>query len=156
MTGAPGAFVQVPDDPSLMMTTAITIDAWINQNTLGGRIIDKATSNEGYLMDVIADRLRFFIGSDAVLSDPLPAGQWVHVAGVFNGNGLGVYVNGALSVESVTMGHSILPNNVPVRIGIDQGGGSQFIGMLDEPRIFNRALSADEIAALFWQGTNCQ
>jgi concanavalin A-like lectin/glucanase superfamily protein len=157
LNGAPGAYAEVANAASLQITGSITIDAWINQTALGGRIVDKATPNDGYMMDVIADRLRMFIGTDAVLTpNPLPAGMFVHVAGVFNGNGLGVYVNGALQAESVTFGHSIISNDMPLHIGSDSGGGSQFVGLIDEPRVFNRALSADEIARLFWQGTNCQ
>jgi hypothetical protein len=156
LDGGATSYVEVADDPSLMMTTGITIDAWTFQNQLGGRIVDKSTANEGYMLDIVSDRLRMFIGTDAVLSDPLPAGQWVHVAGVFNGSGLGVYINGALSAETVTRGSAILPDTVPVRIGAQASGvGSEFIGMIDEPRIFNRGLTADEIAALYWQGQNC-
>jgi hypothetical protein len=126
LSGGPGAFVLVPNDPSLQITGSITIDAWINQPALGGRIVDKATSNDGYMLDVVADRLRMFIGTDAVLTpaNALPAGMWVHVAGVFNGNGLGVYLNGALSAESVTNGHAIISNDMPVHIGADATGSS--------------------------------
>jgi hypothetical protein len=157
LSGAPGAFVEVPNSSSLQITGPITIDAWIEQTALGGRIVDKATANDGYMLDVVADRLRMFIGTDAVLTpaNALPAGMFVHVAGVFNGTGLGVYVNGALSAESTTNGHAIISNDMPLHIGADANGGSEFPGMIDEPRIFNRALSADEIAQLFWQGTNC-
>jgi hypothetical protein len=83
--------------------------------------------------------------------------MWVHVAGVFNGTGLGVYINGALSAESaVPPGRTITPNTLPLHIGADSGGDSQFVGVIDEPRVFNRGLTADEIQLLFWQGQNCQ
>ena len=156
LNGGAGSYVLVPNAPDLNITGPITIDAWINQTALGGRIVDKATANEGYLMDVIAGRLRMLVAGEAALSEPLPAAMWVHVAGVFNGTGIGVYVNGALSSESVTHGSTIPTSNLPLHIGADANGGSQFPGMIDEPRIFNRALTADEITLLFWQGTNCQ
>jgi hypothetical protein len=158
LNGASNAFVTVPHDPSLMMSGAITIDAWINQASLGGRIVDKASANgsDGYLLDVIGDKLRMYIATDAIVSqNPIPAGMWVHVAGVFDGNGLGVYINGALDSNSLTNGHALIPNTLALRMGEDSGGGSNFIGEIDEPRIWNRALSADEIAQLFWQGQNC-
>ena len=159
LNGNIGAYVEVPHDASLMIGGPITIDAWINESALGGRIVDKAQAfgNNGYLLDILGGHLRMFIGTDQILStDPLPAGMWVHVAGVFNGNGMGVYINGALSAESVTAGHAIISNSLPVRFGADSNGDSQFVGVIDEPRIFNRALTADEIALLFWQGTHCQ
>jgi hypothetical protein len=159
LNGGFDAFVTVPHSASLMVGGPITIDAWINEPALGGRIVDKATAfgSDGYMLDIVGDRLRMFIGTDAVQSSsPVPTGMFVHVAGVFNGNGLGVYINGALSAESVTSGHAIIPNTHAVHIGSDSNGNSQFVGVIDEPRIFNRALTADEIALLFWQGTNCQ
>jgi hypothetical protein len=158
LSGASNAFVEVPADPSLMMSGAITIDAWINQTSLGGRIVDKASANgsDGYLLDVIGDKLRMYIATDAIVSqNPIPAGMWVHVAGVFDGNGLGVYINGALDSNSVTNGHALIPNALSLRMGADSGGGSNFVGNIDEPRVWNRALTADEIAQLFWQGQNC-
>ena len=104
LTGAIGAYVEVPHSADLMMSGAITIDASISEPALGGRIVDKAQAfgSNGYLLDIIGDKLRMFIGTDALVeSDPVPSGMFVHVAGVFNGSGLGVYINGALSAESV-------------------------------------------------------
>jgi hypothetical protein len=153
-----GAYVQVPHDPSLMMSGAITIDAWINEPVLGGRIVDKATAfgNDGYLLDIVGGQLRMFVGTDSVLSPgQVPAGMWVHVAGVFNGSDIGVYINGALAADHPTSTTAIPANTLQLHIGADSGGDSQFVGQIDEPRVWNRALSADEIAQLFWQSSNC-
>ena len=46
-------------------------------------------------------------------------------------------------------------NSLPLRLGGDNSGGSLLKGMIDEPKIFNRAVSAAEVQTLFWQGTNC-
>ena len=156
--GVLGAYVEVPDDASLDMTGAITIDAWINSSTLGGRIVDKITAfnNDGYLMDLWFGRLRMFVGQDAISSDvELPAGMFTHVAGVFDGSSLRLYVNGAPAGVSMTSGSPIPVNALTLRMGADSTGGSLFNGVIDEPRIFNRALSATEIESLVWQTTNC-
>ena len=76
--------------------------------------------------------------------------------GVYNGSTLAVYVNGVLSNEIPTAVTSIPLSDNSLRIGADSTGGSLFNGIIDEPRIFDRALSADEIATIFYQGTNCQ
>jgi len=156
LTGALGSFVTVPDDPSLMLTGAVTMDAWIFQDALGGRIIDKATANgsDGYMMDVTGEVVRLFVSDHWILSaDPVPAGMWTHVAGVFDGTNLGVYINGVLSAEGTSPG--IVPNHVPLHIGSDSNGFSNFVGNIDEPRVWGRALTADEINSIFWQGTHC-
>jgi hypothetical protein len=155
LTGAPGSFVEVPADPSLMLNT-FTLDAWISQTALGGRIIDKALANgrEGYMMDVAGSQLRLFMSGEQILSSgPLPAGMFTHVAALYDGANMAVYINGALSAESAA--GALTPSTVPLHIGADSNGGSQFVGMIDEPRVFNRALTADEVALLFWQGQNC-
>src|SRR5262249_25649066 len=153
-----GAFVEVPSNPSLMMSTAFTMDAWINPSALGGRIIDRATAGgfDGYLMDVAGQWLRCYISGDQVVSAAtLPVGIWTHVAAVYDGANLGVYINGVLDTEKPTFVTSINPNSLTLRIGRDSNGGSLCPGSLDEPRVFNRALSADEVGTLFWQNANC-
>jgi hypothetical protein len=51
---------------------------------------------------------------------------------------------------------SITANTHPLRIGADSNGGSMMPGTIDEPRVWNRALSAAEIAEIYWQSSNCQ
>ena len=154
----PGSFVDVPNAASLQITSAITIDAWISMTAPGGRIVDKVTafSSDGYMMDMAGDRLRLYVGGDFLTSvDPVPTGTLTHVAGVYNGTTLALYVNGVLSAENATWAASIPVNARSLRIGADSDGSSLFNGVIDEPRVFNRALSAAEIDQLFWQSTNC-
>ena len=158
LNGATEAAVVVPDDPSLMMSTAFTIDAWINPMALGGRIVDKAAAfgNDGYLLDLNGPFLRLWVSGDEVDSvDPLPAGVFTHVAGVFDGVNMSVFVNGGLQATKPTAVTSVSPNTNPVFFGKDSRNGSAFMGVIDEPRIFNRALSVTEVAQLYWQTTNC-
>jgi hypothetical protein len=158
--GNTGSFIQVPDDPSLQMTTGMTIDAWINQPVLGGRIVDKITafSNDGYILDMFGANVRLIIGgNDMTSADQVPAGIWTHVAATYSSDGhMAIYINGAPSGEKMISPGAIPTNNLALRMGADSDGGSLFIGGLDEPRMFNRALSAAEIATLFWQTSNCQ
>jgi hypothetical protein len=158
----PGSFVEVPDSASLDLTTGITIDAWIRpSDDLGGRIVDKisAFGGDGYLLDVIGSRLRLQIGGGAaaVSQNPLPLPptfapvNFIHVAGTFDGATLSVYVNGELA-GFANIGGTIPVNDLPLRIGADSGGGSLFSGVIDEARIFDHALSGDEIHGLYQQG----
>jgi hypothetical protein len=161
--GMTGSFIEVPDDASLDLTSEITMDAWINTSQPGGRIFDKISAffNDGWLLDLIGDRVRIIVGGASVQSDtPIPVGQWVHVAGTFSFSGgmsrVAVYINGALAGEAFSPQPSIPVNTRGLRFAADSDGGSLFIGEIDEPRVFSRALSADEIATLMWQTTNCQ
>ena len=51
---------------------------------------------------------------------------------------------------------AFIPTNTQrLRIGADSNDGSLFVGAIDEPRIFGRALTGDEIRTLFQQATGC-
>jgi len=127
---------------------------------LGGRIVDKITAfgSDGYLLDVNDGQLRLYLGGDQISTTGagLPAGIFTHVAGVYTGTSIALYINGVLAAERPTPLTAITVNNHPVRIGADSNGGSLTVGIIDEPRIFNRGLSAAEVAQLHWQTTNCQ
>jgi hypothetical protein len=75
---------------------------------------------------------------------------WHHIAIVKSGNtgaNLSIYIDGVLdSVSSV--GSVSVPSGTK-RMGQDGGFGNWFQGLLDEVRIYNRALTASEIAAIY-------
>ena len=152
----------VPDAPALDATTGLTIDAWINTAIdvvePTGRIVDKVNpfQEDGYLLDLVGGRLRMQVGRSAALTGVLAtAGTFTHVAGVYDGTRIALFVNGVLATE-VTTSMDIIPvNDLAVRIGGDAGGGSPFSGIIDEPRIVNRGLSNAEVQTLFDQYAVC-
>lgn len=84
---------------------------------------------------------------------PISAGQWYFIAGVREGKTLKLYVNGELkSVKTDTIwGKS---EGYPFYIartnaGLDWYEGERFNGVIDEVRVYNRALSDEEIRALY-------
>ena len=76
---------------------------------------------------------------------------WYHVAGVYNASArtLDIYVNGVLNngTLSGTVPASQINSAVNVNIGRRSGGGFYFNGVIDDVRIYNRALSQAEIQA---------
>ncbi len=90
------------------------------------------------------------------LSARLPHGCWYHYTFTRSGRNLSIYVNGELS-RTVTSANSIHdytnPNSV---LGIGNGecftrgcGDQSFNGSIDELRVYNRALTADEVSMLY-------
>jgi hypothetical protein len=153
--GTTNSYVLVPDSPTLDLTAAITIDAWIDATVLGGRIVDKITAGgqDGYMLDTYVGYLRFIIGNAILTSNaPLTAGTWTHVAGVYDGSHMTVYIDGIAAGTAPTTVTAIPSNNLQLRIGADSSGGSLFTGAIDEVRIFGRALSLGEIQAIAQQG----
>jgi len=160
LDGATSSHVTIPDSPSLEITGAITIDAWINSSTLNGRIVDKITAfgTDGYLLDLVGGQLRMIVQGDGLSSPgPLSPGVFTHVAGVYDGSSLSLYLNGVLVATKATGVTAIPVNSDPLNIGVDSAGGSNFTGIIDEPRIFGRALSAAEIAGIVQaEAAHCQ
>lgn len=86
---------------------------------------------------------------DANIPYTLPAAQWTHVAAVFTAavGRAEYYVNGT-SIGSIGgFGTSVNTSSAPLQIGTRNGLASvAFDGLLDEVRLWNRALTAQEIA----------
>jgi hypothetical protein len=156
--GTIDSFIEVADAPDLNPATGITIDAWVNPTSGTGRIIDKITAfgADGYLLDLQGGQVRFDVGGDMLFTDQtIPGGVYTHVAGTYDGSTIAIYINGALAVTRSTPVTSIPTNTQRLRIGADSNDGSLFVGAIDEPRIFNRGLTGDEIRTLVQQATGC-
>jgi hypothetical protein len=94
--------------------------------------------------------------SKIIANETLAPGQWHHVAVVFDGTKpsdktLSIFINGKLAAHSATAS-TVGPNiqtAVPFTIG-SRTGGSNIIGTtaIQDLRLFNRALTAEDITAL--------
>jgi len=79
----------------------------------------------------------------------VPDGTWTHVAATVEGNKATIYINGVKDAEQPKSGAA---SNVPFPVGIGMAcEHGIFRGILDDVRIYKRALSADEIRALVEQ-----
>ncbi len=77
-------------------------------------------------------------------SSGLPINGWTHLAGTYDGSTQRLYVNGAL-VASQDISGLITTSNGVLRIGGNAVWGEYFQGLIDEVRVYNRALSVFEI-----------
>jgi len=78
-----------------------------------------------------------------------PVGQgWKHYVVVKSGNEYSVYIDGVLQGRA-TNSTNIGGTTNEFRIGMWSGSGQIWNGLIDEVRIYNRALSAEEVLALF-------
>ena len=73
------------------------------------------------------------------------------VAVVEGGRTVSFYANGA-SVGGGTLSSSIAANSKPLRIGLRHDGNRGFDGLIDDVRVYNQALTASEVDALYQQG----
>ncbi|MEK7753431.1 MAG: LamG-like jellyroll fold domain-containing protein, partial [Acidobacteriota bacterium] len=74
--------------------------------------------------------------------------QWHHVAAVYDGASIVLYIDGAASTPVPCSGN-IVPKANTLKLGWEDGWNSQrYKGKMDEVRVYNRALAPAEIALL--------
>jgi hypothetical protein len=157
--------VLVPDSPSLRFTNAMTIEAWINPRTSGSyhEIISKwfGVANQlSYTATIEPPGTAYFlVSSDGKTTtsnvnyivlrsvNTVPLNQWTHFAVTYDGVSIKIYLNGALENQAA-WNKGIFPGTSPLLIGAAYNQ-SLFNGLIDEPTLYNRALSADEIQAIY-------
>ncbi len=159
------AYVQAAAIAAQDPTTAGSLDAWVYLNQLPSQvghamsIIVKGGNTTDFNLQVFDSGSgdRFYLQIAANTNVPsttiVQTGRWYHVAGTWDSTvGLKIYVNGVLENTNpalVTRGQS----GQPMRIGDDIVFGPRlFNGLIDEPQIFNRALTASEVQAIFDAG----
>ena len=138
------------------MTEQITLAAWVNTNdTDNGQhnpYITKGDQTYG-LKHANNNSMEFFIyeGGWHTLQfsvDDSFNGVWHHVAGTFDGTQLKLFIDGGL-VGTLDYSGSIATGTYPVNLGRNsQNTDRLYEGVLDEVRIYNRALPEGEVLYL--------
>ena len=155
-------YVDIGNAANLNPTNAITIAAWFNTSmtNVSQYIVGKDNLPTGtlqYFLRVQAGgKLRMAVRTNVenyLTSAPaINANTWYHITGVYDGTSLRLYLNGQLLGAPLAAAGAMANNGVNVRIGTKQDGLLPFKGVLDEVEIYDRALSAPEVLALY-QGT---
>ena len=158
-------YVDLGNPVSLRLTGSMTLSAWINSSTFpvdDAAIISKRqSSNTGYQLDTTIDTGPRTIGlkiTDGAGNNvarygttAIAVNTWYHVAGVYDAANrtLNVYVNGQLVNGTLvgTIPAAQLDSNQNVNVGQRPGraGNYNFAGVLDDVRIYHRALTQAEI-----------
>ncbi len=147
------------------LTTA-TFSAWINIDAYATwqRVFDFGTGTDNYMFLATQytgtspnnQKLRFAIRTPSVgeqgiqSSVAIPTGVWTHVAVVLNGSTGTLYVNGEQVGQNtnMTLDPSVLGNTTQNYLGKSQWNDPYFVGKIDDFRIYTRALTSSEVAAM--------
>lgn len=141
---------------STLNVSNITVESWVNYDsgwpvgaTIAGR--DDSTNRVWSFYQFDSSTLRFFvfIGDVAKIKDtslsPVP-GQWYHLVGTYDGSNVRIYINGKDVGSPTAATGNIDTDAADIRIGDDLATSHvNWKGLIDEVRIYNRALSAEEI-----------
>jgi hypothetical protein len=168
-----GGWVGVADDgntPELRPERKLSVAAWINiaqHQDDDVRIVARGRDNhETYALEINdEDRGLSFIIRDAngaALRDldsknELPTNSWTHVAGTYDGNEMTSYVNGQVELTAVKPGWEKLEADANDGFAIGgrwgDAGEDRFRGMMDDVRVYDTNLTAEEIGYLASDGT---
>ncbi|HUC01691.1 MAG TPA: LamG-like jellyroll fold domain-containing protein [Candidatus Paceibacterota bacterium] len=145
------------NNPALVLTNAMTLVAWVKVNASGTdmKVISKRPS---YVLTVFSNNIpetEIFIGGtskdtrSASGGTTLVNGVWYQLAGTYNGSTLTTYVNGVLD-RQISVSGTMDSTAYVLDLGkTADGTNANFNGLIDDARVYNRALSAAEIAALY-------
>lgn len=89
-------------------------------------------------------------GNADTVSTPYTIGEWTHITMLHQGGTLYLYKDGIL-VGSTASGDTTTLNNI-FYIGAAGAGETAFDGLIDDVRLYDRALTEDEIIQLYRQG----
>ncbi len=140
---------------SFTLEAKIFADSWTSESWRGSIIgkDDWAEGSRGFVMRTGDNgRLSMTLGPTGdngwpeALSPPtMKLRQWHHVAGTYDGSVLKLYIDGQPAGSAAYHG-SVAESPYPLKIGSSGYDDSRlFDGRIDNVRIWNRALSADEI-----------
>jgi len=164
-------YVNIPDAASLRVGSPnFTFAAWIKPGTVSGCGLDSgpncivfnkensyewAISNTNKISWAIRNTSPGWAWANSGLT--ALSGEWTHFVITYNGSNIITYKNGGASTNSQA-GNGNVDNTTyqnALRIGARNAPGaatSFFPGSIDDARIYNRALSAGEVATLYNAG----
>jgi hypothetical protein len=166
------SYITIPTNQGVNSLDKISICAWVNTSFCGGREVIISNWNDNtndhswiFKKHNESDRLQFtLINSngnpiaDLVASTSIPLDKWIFVTATYDGDSVKIYFNGALDAKIQAAGR-LWTTTTDLIIGAVPTAGTiseVFSGEIDDIRIYNRALTEQEIQTLYhesgWTG----
>jgi len=155
------SWAEVHDNSSLDITDAITLEAWVywddsvSHGFLGKW--DYSSGKASYLILKISEtKFRFYVSSTGSNASLIENGTtitngWNHIVGVYDGTNIKCYLNGSVD-GSAAYSDGLFPNDLNLEIG--KYASAKYPNNIAQPRIYNRALTAEEVQRNYDAGKN--
>jgi len=166
LTGASGGYISIPSSASLQVANAMTACIWANRTSAGvnGALFHKGTLGSSYgdwclvydgSYSTYPDFRIAYPSSGLIVGIGTPAtNTWHFIVATFDKANAKLFVNGT-QVDSKPYTTAIAQTATPLNIGVYYGVPYAHAGPLAHARLYNRALSAAEIAQIYadpWVG----
>jgi hypothetical protein len=156
-----GEYIEVANSPSLESPTSqVTVAAWVRWDQWHGYghnwgiVFDKGATACQYALDFAQYENKLLLNGNPDIRIPLPPstlqpGAWYFLAITYDGVKAVAYINGLACGEVFHTG-ALPVNHENMTIGADVPGMTEYtIGAIDEVRIYNRALSTNDVFRLY-------
>lgn len=155
-------YALLPTSPLLRPVDGITVECWIkaesyyNWGSPVSYVVDNSSNESGFALAFNQGKMRFMLKTENMQSQDwtynpgveIEMNQWYHIAGVYDGKSIKFYLNGSLRDERYVTGNidwTYIPNQLSIGAFVDRNELHNFDGCVDEVRIWNRGLNAEEI-----------
>jgi len=159
--GSSGTNIDLGDDNSLAVNESFTISCWVNFKSItsgsaGAQFpifnTEYGTPKTGFSFQQNWNQLYFYLYRNGVTDKvyfPITGleDQWMHLAGVKDGDDIAIFKNGQL-MDSDVMGGDYVVANTSFKMLISMNG------TVDDVLFFNRSLSQEQIQALYENRTD--
>ncbi len=161
--------VEFPDSESLdLNTTEFTVEAWVYIESYYNDLkciigkIGWTNTDWSYNFHLTENgRIHLNMRNTNGTSFPVystavvPLNEWHHIAGVYDGYDMRVYLDGQLVCTPVAASGGIRQNNHPVRMGAwTSSDPNYFVGKMDEVRVWNYARTQSELQSYMYSILN--
>lgn len=163
-----GGWVGFGSPPGLQLSGPLTVCAWIQQTTppsadpaarsyVVGKLSKpngggwRLATGRGASATVILAAMNVPDGDggfNEAKGGAMTPNVWNHVCGRYTSSATTVFANGILAGTDTTASAKITLTNDELRVGTRSDGTQPFVGVIDDVRIYSRALTDAEIAAL--------
>ena len=153
-------YITIPNSDNLNLngSNEVTMSAWIkpqNHNSTWHSIISKGSSQQyaitfndpSQYIHFETNSMSSSCGALNTLYSTVPFNEWSFITATYDGDNKKVYINGVLSATAACTS-TFNSNTQYLSIGRDYDN-ENFYGDIDEVRVYDRALSEDEIKRLY-------
>jgi len=145
--------IQVPDEPQFTVGPRVAVAAWVNPTTVSGDqpiVIKRLNNQTAFSLGIHDGNIQMSVvlstGKTVISQAPIAAGTWTHVAGMFDGTFVFLFIDGQQFGQVYGAG-TLRDVFAPIRIGATTQT-QHFNGIIDEVFLSTQPIDASTLEAL--------